>query len=292
MPDRNRQQSGDAAQYQQGMVVLLEMSRWPPTHLGSNSGQSVIRQRMPVLLRHGSVQAQQPGLHFTCNSAVLAQREEPALVSRDCHCRQWPQSTLMCPICLHEWQCQIAPKVHWNTGCPHCAKTYSGQSKDGVRQKHPTFASCNHSLLFQWDHELNAREENYPDNTTLKSNKHIWWTCDQCPKGKKHNWSARANNRTRTPPAGCPFCSHRQPCDCNSLHTLYPELAADFDSKANGLTPDQVTGGSGVKYRWLSDKPGAPLRSVDRRSLSMQSKLQRARRRCSEDVKESSKKVG
>ena len=194
----------------------------------------------------------------------------------------------LCSTCLHEWKCQIKVKVRRNSGCPECAKAHSGRSKDGVRQKHPTFASCNHPLLSQWDHDRNAREGNYPENTTLGSGKRIWWICDECPRGKKHSWSATAQHRTRAhaTATGCPFCSHRQPCDCNSLHTLYPELAADFDSKANGVTPDQVTAGTIVKYRWLSDKVGAPLRSVNQRSRSLQSKLQRARRRCSEDVKE------
>ena len=131
---------------------------------------------------------------------------------------------------------------------------------------HPTFAGCNHPLLSQWDHDLNAREENYPDNITLGSNKRIWWTCKHCPKGKRHSWSATAYSRTRTHASGCPFCAHKQPCDCNSLQNLDPKLAADFDSKANGVTPDEVTASTSVKYRWLSDTPGAPLRSVNQRT--------------------------
>ena len=182
----------------------------------------------------------------------------------------------ICPVCLHEWQSRINDKVQKKTGCPECAKGSAGRSKDGIRQKHPTFASCNHPLLSQWDHDLNAREGNYPDNTTLGSGKQIWWICDQCPKGKKHSWSARAYQRTSTHATGCPFCSHRLPCDCNCLKTLYPELAADFDSKANGVTPDQVTAGTVKKYRWLSDKPEAPARSVAQRSWSLQQKVKRA----------------
>ena len=136
----------------------------------------------------------------------------------------------LCSTCLHEWKCQIKVKVRRNSGCPECAKAHSGRSKDGVRQKHPTFASCNHPLLSQWDHDRNAREVKYPENATLGSSKRIWWTCDECPRGKKHSWSATAHNRTRAHATGtgCPFCSHKQPCECNSLQTLYPELASEF----------------------------------------------------------------
>ena len=181
----------------------------------------------------------------------------------------------LCPTCLHEWQCSVTAKVQQTTGCPKCASAHSNPSKKGIRQKHPTFASCNHPLLPQWDHDLNARKGNYPDNTTLGSNKRIWWVCDQCSKGKKHSWSARAFNRTRKHASGCPFCAHKQPCDCNSLQTLNPKLAADFDSKANGLTPDQVTASSNMKYQWLSDKPGAPLGSVNHRTQSAQRRQKR-----------------
>ena len=182
----------------------------------------------------------------------------------------------MCPVCLHEWQAKIQDKVQYNSGCPQCAKAHGGRSKDGARKKHPTFASCNHPLLSQWDHDRNAREGNYPKNTTMGSSKRIWWTCDKCPRGKKHSWSARCDSRTRENARGCPFCSGRQYCDCSSLQTLYPELAADFDVRANGSTPDQVTASSPTKYRWLSDKCGAPLRSVAQRSQYLRRKAKQA----------------
>ena len=155
----------------------------------------------------------------------------------------------MCPVCEHEWQCRIGSKVKKNSGCPKCAKAHSGRSKDGTRQKHPTLADCNSSLLSQWDYDLNAREGNYPDNTRLWSDKWIWWTCDQCPAGNKHVWPTKCYSRTKSNATGCPFCSHQKACDCNSLQSLRPKLAADFNTQANGLTADQVTAGSTVKYR-------------------------------------------
>ena len=169
-----------------------------------------------------------------------------------------------CPACSHEWESKIAAKVSRSSGCPECARGKPGYSRDGVRQKHPSFASCNHPLLSQWDHRLNAQEGNFPDKVTLGSKKMIWWVCDQCPQGCKHSWQAAPTNRAGKVKENCPFCSgHRG----NSLQTLFPDIAADFDIAANGLTPNVVTASSSRKFRWLSDRSSeAPLRSVDQRT--------------------------
>ena len=168
-----------------------------------------------------------------------------------------------CAACQHEWLTRIQVRVI--RGCPKCAKAHAGSSKDGMRQKHPTFASCNHPLLAQWNHGLNAREGNYPENTTLGSNKLIWWDCKNCPKGRKHVWQAKPFQRAGTAQSSCPFCAGKKVCACNSLQTVYPEVAVDFDIKANQLTPDQVTRSPHPEYRWLSDKPETPLRITELR---------------------------
>ena len=77
----------------------------------------------------------------------------------------------VCSVCKYEWQARVASKSQSHSGCPECARANLGCSKDGIRQKHSTFASCNHVLLSQWDHSLNQQDGNYPDNTTLGSHK-------------------------------------------------------------------------------------------------------------------------
>ena len=79
----------------------------------------------------------------------------------------------VCPACKHAWRDPVYANLALNTGCPECARASGGRSKAGVRQKHPTFASCNHHLLSQWDHSLNELDGNYPANTTLRSDKLI-----------------------------------------------------------------------------------------------------------------------
>ena len=171
-----------------------------------------------------------------------------------------------CSACLHEWQARVAEKTVKKTGCPKCAKAAKA---DGPRprQKQPTFAENKHALLKQWDHARNRDRGNFPDNTTLQSHKLIWWHCHECPKGKVHSWQAPAQSRTQQGrrATGCPCCAGHKLCECNSLETVCPDVAADFDIRKNGVSPAEVTNSKRTNYSWLSDKPGAKKRSVAQR---------------------------
>ena len=172
-----------------------------------------------------------------------------------------------CSVCLYEWQAQVMRKARSKTGCPKCAKANAGRKADGTRQKHPTFARAKHALLQQWDHDRNRENGNFPDNTSLQSNKHIWWQCQECPKGKVHSWQARASQRTsRKALTGCPCCAGQKICECNSLETVCPDIAAEFDVEKNGVSAAEVTSSASTKYSWLSDEPGAKKRTVAQRT--------------------------
>ncbi len=185
-----------------------------------------------------------------------------------------------CSACLHEWQASVYSKTHGKSGCPKCAKANAGKNADGTRQKHSTFAGAKHALLEQWDHDKNGENGNLPDNTTLRSNKLIWWCCHKCPKGKVHSWQARAFSRTiRKNPTGCPCCVGQKLCECNSLESVCPDVAADFDVKQNGVSPAEVTNSATTQYSWLSDEPGAKKRSVAQRTMHTRRQLKQSSRR-------------
>ena len=185
-----------------------------------------------------------------------------------------------CSACLHEWQAPVMMKARGKTGCPKCAQAHRGRAADGTRQKHPTFARAKHALLQQWDHDRNRESGNFPDNTTLRSSKLIWWQCQECPKGKVHSWQARADSRTsQKNPAGCPCCFGHQVCECNSLETVFPDIAADFDVKKKCVTAAEVTSSTSAKYSWLSDEPGAKKRSVNQRTTYTRARLNTDARR-------------
>ena len=172
-----------------------------------------------------------------------------------------------CSACLHEWQASVTNKVYGKTGCPKCAKAHGGRKADGTRQKHPTFERAKHALLEQWDYDKNRENGDFPDNTTLQSGKLIWWCCHECPQGKVHSWQAPPYNRTSGKKArGCPCCVGHKLCECNSLETVRPDVAADFDAEKNGVSPAEVTSSTHTKYSWLSDQPGAKKRSVTQRT--------------------------
>jgi len=135
-----------------------------------------------------------------------------------------------CSACLHEWQTSVLGKTCSKTGCPKCAKANGNRKADGTKQKQPIFGIVKHALLEQWDHDRNSKNGNFPDNTTLQSNKLIWWQCHECPEGKVHSWRSRPYNWTSGKNArGCPFCVGHKLCECNSLETVCPDVAADFD---------------------------------------------------------------
>ena len=159
-----------------------------------------------------------------------------------------------CSACLHEWQVKVVKKSHGKTGCPKCAKANGGRKADGTRQKHPTFAAAKHALLQQWDHDRNRESGDLPDNTSLGSSKLIWWQCHECPKGKVHSWQARPIDRTsQKKPSGYPCCAGQKLCECNSLETVCPDIAADFDGEKNGVSAAEVTSSTSAQDSWLSD---------------------------------------
>jgi len=178
-----------------------------------------------------------------------------------------------CSDCLHEWQAPVVLKARNNSGCPKCAKVNGNMRADGTRQKQPTFAEAKHALLEQWDYDRNIANGHFPGNTTLGSHKLIWWHCHACPKGKEHSWQAPPYNRTAKIATGCPFCASRMLCECNSLQTVCPDVAADFDVKKNGVSAAQVTSSATKpKYSWLSDEPGFKKRSVNQCTLYTKSR--------------------
>lgn len=100
----------------------------------------------------------------------------------------------------------------------------------------PDISLLDPALQEQWDHAANAHLgtiEIQPD-----SNIRVQWICDQCPDGHWHTWSALVNSRTRG--SGCPQCGGRKVCSHNSLATMAPRVAAQWDYEVNDGSPDNI----------------------------------------------------
>ena len=103
--------------------------------------------------------------------------------------------------------------------------------------------TLNPALAAEWDAEKNG--ELKPSDVLAGSNKYVWWKCKN-----GHSWRARILSRSRG--AGCLVCTGKAviPSE-NDLATLYPDIAAQWDTERNGsLTPDQVTSFSNRKVWW------------------------------------------
>ena len=155
-----------------------------------------------------------------------------------------------CPVCNLEWQACIKGRVRGRSGCPKCSQA----SK--VNQSHPTFTEAQPACLAEWDYECNDAEDIYPDKITLGSGKLVHWVCSCCPRGQPHRWTARPNMRI-TNGTGCAVCAGQQACVCNSLESLFPSLAAEFDVEKNGFAASEITAQSNKEIWWSNVKRGS-----------------------------------
>ncbi|KAL3144717.1 hypothetical protein ABBQ38_001841 [Trebouxia sp. C0009 RCD-2024] len=160
-----------------------------------------------------------------------------------------------CPACKYEWKATIQVRIRGSSGCPKCSQA----SK--IMQSQPTFAKAQPAELAEWDHERNNAKELYPEHITLGSNKQVHWICSCCPRGQPHRWTARPLDRVGGG-QGCAVCAGRQPCVCNSLASLFPAVAAEFDVDKNGFAPAQITAWSNKKVWWRSAKRGSWRQAV------------------------------
>jgi len=166
-----------------------------------------------------------------------------------------------CSVCGHKWQAIIHGRVGQKSGCPECYNLKRARPK--VRQ--PTLAECNHSLLKEWDTEANAKERLFPDKLTLGSQKRVHWLCHKCPLGVTHKWVASINSRALLG-SGCSCCGGRTACKCNSLPSLYPDIAQEWDYSKNDGKPCDYTAKSHAVVWWKSSDLRSWQQSVNSRT--------------------------
>ena len=175
----------------------------------------------------------------------------------------------LCPTCGHSWQAPVETKVGKNSGCPKC----SHRLKRNTRQ--PTLAASKNPVMVEFDHSRNQEAGLDPDKITLGSNKKVHWVCSNCPRGQPHLWMASPHMRT-SHTNGCPYCSSKLACICNSLQSLYPALAAEWDTAMNGVGPDQILPGSPKLAFWKNAAGHSWEQSPNGRTNAQQQQAKRA----------------
>ena len=135
-------------------------------------------------------------------------------------------------------------------------------------QSQPTFAEAQPACLAEWDHEHNRARGIYLDNTTLGSGKLaalVPWICPCCPRGRPRSWTAPPYSHIAKG-TGCAVCAGRQACVCNSLVSLFPSVAAEFDWDRNGFAPSEIAAGSSKKIWWRNAQHGSWMQTPNEHS--------------------------
>lgn len=138
----------------------------------------------------------------------------------------------------HEWRRKIAYEIN-SQGCPYC----SGR----LACKDNSLAALRPDLAREWDVTKNGSLS--PHDVTVKTRKRVWWRCD-----RGHSWQMNINVRC-SGIGGCPYCTGKRVCEENSLQTLSPQIAAEWDKEKNkDLSPKLVTNHASIKVWWKCAK--------------------------------------
>ena len=84
-----------------------------------------------------------------------------------------------------------------------------------IEETHPNIAK-------EWHPTRNGTRK--ASDFTAGSGIKVWWLCNESVCEHPHEWEAVVYSRTKSN-HGCPFCSGRRVCPCNSLASLYPDIA-------------------------------------------------------------------
>lgn len=83
-----------------------------------------------------------------------------------------------------------------------------------------------------------------PRDCSPFSGRKVWWVCSH-----GHEYESKVGNRT-IKGSGCPYCAGHKVCRENSLSSLFPNVASQWDTDKNLIRPDEVTSGSDKKVWW------------------------------------------
>ncbi|MGB2335614.1 MAG: zinc-ribbon domain-containing protein [Candidatus Poseidoniaceae archaeon] len=149
----------------------------------------------------------------------------------------WRCTAISKQPCNHEWKAKVLDRSKNKHGCPACAgKAIHIDGRNSLARIAPDLAGelVDESLGFQ---------------LRPGSNKRVEWECKVLsPTPCNHRWVTSANSRYSNG-RGCPVCAGQAVHidKRNAMAVTHPELAAEFISEPNGLTPWDMLVGSNKK---------------------------------------------
>ncbi|WP_197027940.1 zinc-ribbon domain-containing protein [Butyrivibrio sp. WCE2006] len=154
----------------------------------------------------------------------------------------------------HNFDARINNRVRFGSGCPYCA----GQKP--VRGEND-LATIRPEIVDEWDLEKN--DGLMPSEVLPKSNKKVWWLCNE-----GHSYLQKICIRTNPKATGCPYCAGRKLIrGKNDLATLFPDIAKQWDYQKNGnLEPSEVFSASKQKIWWVCESNHSYKASLNSRT--------------------------
>ncbi|SFJ43401.1 Probable Zinc-ribbon domain-containing protein [Halobacillus dabanensis] len=133
----------------------------------------------------------------------------------------------------HHWEARVCNRTR-GTGCPFCngKKVVPKESLMGLFP----------DVALEWNYEKNGNDS--PNMFTPRSNKEVWWICSN-----GHEWKMKIASRTNGAP--CPTCKNENNLSENSLEITHPDIAKEWHSTKNVLSPSDVSYGSTKKVWWI-----------------------------------------
>ena len=111
-----------------------------------------------------------------------------------------------------------------------------------MNEKENSISNKKPHLIKEWNWNKNGLIK--PEYINFRSNKKVWWICKH-----GHEWQATVDSRTQG--NSCPFCSNRMvTVGVNDLLTKNSQLAKEWDTYKNTLTPSEIFSNSSKKYWW------------------------------------------
>lgn len=152
----------------------------------------------------------------------------------------------------HTWQRRILEQIN-SQCCPYCVGRLPIAGETDFLTTHPHLAR-------EWHPTKN--ESLTPDQFTFGSARLVWW---QCAHG--HEWQGKIFARSNG--MNCPICHKKQTLHDNALGIKYPELIREWHpTKNEGLTPFDVTYGSGKRIWWQCEQGHEWENTVNSRTIS------------------------
>lgn len=138
----------------------------------------------------------------------------------------------------HEWQTSISNRTKSNAnGCPYCSRFLVSEA-NSLQINFPYIAAQLHP-------DLNGGKKG-AQIASMSATKY-WWICH---KGPDHVWQATPSNRVGRG-SNCPYCAGLRVSVTNSLETLFPFVAEQWDIQKNGgLKPSEISATSTRKVWW------------------------------------------